>query len=102
MERIGYLQEHLATLTGMENSMGGYAEQIAATLSEIEKELGVAGPNTLSSYSTAELHEELSKRDSVDELAVDFEQEVTVEVVTGDIGRVSYYKGPIRILVNRD
>ena len=102
MERIGYLQEDLATLTGMENSMGGYAEQIAATLSEIEKELGVAGPNTLSSYSTAELHEELSKRDSVDELAVDFEQEVTVEVVTGDIGRVSYYKGPIRILVNRD
>lgn len=101
MKRIDYLNKHLETLVNLNNE-GGYSSEIRDTLSEIEKELGLKGSFVLSSYPTAELHEELVRREGIKELQVNLEQEAVIGIITGEIGHEESFKGPVRILVNQD
>lgn len=101
MTRIENLNAHLSNLTQL-GEHGDYGTQIQNTILEIEKELGLNGHGGLSSYSTKELHEELSKREEVDEVIISLDQEAVVTKISGDLGQDYSYQGPVRVLVNKD
>lgn len=101
MSRIEHLNKHLESLMRL-SGQGDFQEEIKDTVKEINEELGLGTTPTLKSYTTKELQEELSTRDSIEELLVSNTEEVNVEVITGDAGKHHSYQGPARILVNQD
>lgn len=101
MNRIDHLNTHLHNLIAA-NQEGDYYDDIKNTVAEINKELGIGEKNALSSYSTKELLDELSKRVNVKEFLVNLEQEVVISVLSGEYGQDYSFKGPVRILINQD
>lgn len=101
MDRIEHLNAHLINLINLQQS-GDYSTEIQNTVLEIEKELNINGNKGLSSYSTRELQEELSKRSGVHDYVINSDQELVIETFTGDVGRSLPYSGPVRVLVKQD
>lgn len=101
MTRLESLNNHLNALTAA-NSDNAYDEDIRVTIDEINKELGIGVTNALSAYSTKELHEELVNRESVSEIIVGVENEVSIITSTGDHMEKTNVSGPARILINLD
>lgn len=99
--RFEKLNEYLRTLTSL-NKDGDFDHEIQKTIQEINRELGVGSEKSLSSYSTKELHTELSKRTGVYESAVDMEGQVVITVIKGQEEKTRSYSGPVKILVNQD
>lgn len=105
MSRITQLNTYLdklVNLNAQENN--SYSEEIAKTVVELNRELGVGEVKQhLQSYSTKELHEELIKREAVQEVIANNSDEASIIVTTGDVDRLTYhYKGPARIIINQD
>lgn len=101
MERVDRLNKHLNNLISL-NENGGYEDDISKTITEINYELGINDKERLRSYSTEELHKELSTREGVYEKRVNLEQEFVGHIITGDLEETFSYTGPVGILVNRD
>lgn len=101
--RVEHLKRHLKILQEI-NEHNEYAEDIRNTVNEINKELGIGkdAEKQLATYSTKELHEELVKREGVEEVIAPLDVEATVKTTVGDCDEVYSFTGPVRILINKD
>lgn len=101
--RIEHLKQHLLSLQAV-NEHNEYAEDIRNTVNEINNELGIGEDieKQVSTYSTDELIEELSKRKTVFRAETKKDEELICTFVRGYSDDTQSYSGPVQLLIVKD
>lgn len=94
---------HDSGVINAQNTILEIGSSIVEALNEgYHTESNELGEEFLSEYSTKELHEELTRRSGITEVAVSLGDNVIITTQIKDNFKVNTVEGPARILINHD